>query len=94
MWAPDGKELYYVASAHGDPIMRVVVSPIGSTWQSITPIKLFDGYAVTNPTRTYDVARDGRFLMMKASPEGQPPAPRLIVVQHWDEEVKARVPIH
>jgi serine/threonine-protein kinase len=94
MWAPDGKELYYVASAPGDPIMRVAVPPSGSTWQSVTPVKLFDGYAVTNPNRTYDVARDGRFLMMKASPEGQPPAPRLIVVQHWDEEVKARVPVH
>ena len=94
MWAPDGKELYYVASGPGDPIMRVPVPPSGSTWQSATPVKLFDGYAVTNPSRTYDVASDGRFLMMKASPEEPSPAPRLIFVEHRDEEVKVRVPTH
>jgi len=94
MWAPDGKELYYVASTRGDPIMRVAVQPGSSTWQVATPVKLFEGYAAGSPSRTYDIAPDGRFLMMKTSPEGQPPPPRLIIVQHWDEEVKARVPTH
>jgi hypothetical protein len=37
----------------------------------------------------YDLAPDGRFLMVKRSAEEQP---RLHVVLNWQEELKQRVP--
>jgi hypothetical protein len=44
--------------------------------------------------RTYDVSPDGqRFLMIKAAETDAGAAPpALIVVQHWDEELKRLVP--
>jgi hypothetical protein len=44
--------------------------------------------------RAYDVSPDGRrFLMIKApGTEAGAAPPALIVVQHWDEELKRLVP--
>ena len=57
-----------------------------------------DGY-VTAPAgfggRTYDIAPDGqRFLMLKAGGGADQTAapPQLILVQHFDEELKRLVP--
>jgi hypothetical protein len=54
------------------------------------PAKVFDArYSTVLPARSYDVSADGqRFLMLK---ENATP-PSLIVVEHWFEELKARVP--
>ena len=46
--------------------------------------------------RSYDVSRDGqRFLMVKDAAAGGPsPTPAsIVVVEHWFEELKAKVPI-
>jgi hypothetical protein len=55
-----------------------------------------EGY-ITTPVvdlgRTYDVAPDGRYLVVKGAatdPAASPPS--LIVVQHWGEELKRLVP--
>jgi hypothetical protein len=47
-----------------------------------------------NAGRTYDVAPDGqRFLMIKrGGTESVTPPTSLIVVQHWDQELKRLVP--
>ena len=44
--------------------------------------------------RTYDVSPDGlRFLMIKApGTDASTAPPALIIVQHWDEELKRLVP--
>jgi serine/threonine-protein kinase len=91
LWSHDGKELYYVALARGGALMRVPVDIIGGSLHGGTPVKLFDGYAAINPNRTYDVAPDGRFLMIKPVVQSQA-APNLVLVQHWDEELRVRVP--
>ena len=39
---------------------------------------------------TYDVARDGRFLMLKNEPQ---PVSQLILVQNWFEELKVKTEI-
>jgi hypothetical protein len=72
----------------------------GATWNAGTPTKLLEGRyftstAGTTSGRTYDVSPDReRFLMIKAAgiDAGAAP-PALIVVQHWDEELKRLVPI-
>jgi len=64
-----------------------------------TPVKLFEPRYFTGRggryiARPYDVSPDGqRFLMIKEPDGDGPPAvPGLIVVQHWTEELKSRVP--
>ena len=72
------------------------VEASGATWNAGTPMKLLERryYTGTGSGRAYDVSPDGRrFLMMKApgtAASAAPPA--LIVVQHWDEELKRLVP--
>jgi eukaryotic-like serine/threonine-protein kinase len=93
-WAKNGRELFYLA---GNAMMAV---PIQTTpdFRAGNPIKLFEGQFYTGQnTRTYDVSADGqRFLMIKtaiatSTELGAPPT--MVVVEHWLEEVKARVPL-
>lgn len=71
----------------------------GGTWTASTPTKVmeFRYYrgSENNMLRTYDVSLDGRrFLMVKDLPapnEGSA-TPRIVVVQHWFEELERLVP--
>ena len=52
-------------------------------------------YAQPNPARHYDVSADGkRFLMLKETAAGDPNATpaSMVVVEHWSDELKQRVP--
>ena len=93
LWARDGRELFYRAS--NGVLMRASVAP-GSKWNAGTPQQLFDSKSyVAGASRSYDVSRDGRrFLMMKTAPSSDrtSTAPRIVVVQNWFEELKARAP--
>jgi serine/threonine-protein kinase len=91
-WAPDGKELYYL-TLDGRSLMAVPVSS-GETLKIGTERKLFDGsFRNAGPgVRPYDVMPDGkRFVMIRQDSAGTE-SPRLVVVQHWIEELKRRVP--
>jgi hypothetical protein len=47
-----------------------------------------------NVYRNYDIAADGqRFLMVKAAGSDATHAPQIVVVQHFDEELKRLVPV-
>jgi eukaryotic-like serine/threonine-protein kinase len=94
LWARSGKELFYVGA--DGAVLSVPVQTSGATWSAGTPRKLLEGryYTGTGSGRAYDVSPDGqRFLMIKV-PEtnASAAAPALIVVQHWDEELKRLVP--
>jgi predicted Ser/Thr protein kinase len=98
LWARSGNELFYVGP--DGVLMRVSVEASGATWNVGTPIQLFEGrdfffnMGLATSGRTYDVSPDGRrFLMIKApGADATAAAPSLIVVQHWDEELKRLVP--
>jgi Tol biopolymer transport system component len=93
-WARDGQELFYVASDGG---LRSVRVSRNATWVAGTPQRLLDGRdyyfgAIADAGRTYDVARDGRFLMIKdAAPDAVAPS-SIVVVRNWFEELKRQVP--
>jgi serine/threonine-protein kinase len=92
LWARSGKELYYLTL---DGALMAV--PVHSTpaFSAGTPTKLFDTrYYATGNARTYDVSRDGQtFLMIKAAGGDPTSTPTgIVVVLHWVEELKARVP--
>ena len=96
-WSPDGRELYWVSSR--TEMMRVTVGT-GASWSPGTPEVLFDarqyslGNVIANPYFMYDVAKDGRFLMLKpvADSKARDTTANLIVVLNWLEELKRLVP--
>jgi serine/threonine-protein kinase len=94
LWARSGKELFYFGS--DGALLRVSVEGSGTTWNAGMPMKLLEGryYTGTGSGRAYDVSLDGqRFLMIKSPGTDASAAPSaLIVVQHWDEELKRLVP--
>jgi serine/threonine-protein kinase len=94
LWARSGKELFYFGS--DGALLRVSVEGSGTTWNAATPMKLLEGryYTGTGSGRAYDVSLDGqRFLMIKSPGTDASATPSaLIVVQHWDEELKRLVP--
>ena len=56
----------------------------------------FDVVAQSYVGRSYDVSPDGkRFLIVKegASPEQRLSPPQLVIVEHWFDELKQRVPV-
>ena len=93
-WARSGRELFYLDASNA--LTAVPVGTSGPTISIGSPAKLFDTkYAEPNPSRHYDLSADGqRFLMLKASATGDPNATpvSMVLVEHWFEELKQRVP--
>jgi eukaryotic-like serine/threonine-protein kinase len=90
-WSPNGRELFYRFRT------RVFAVPVDTTrgFSAGKPVVLFEGPYVVGGGSVggldYDVAPDGRFLMIKPTEEEQAP-PRLNIVLNWIDEVAHRVP--
>ena len=86
-WALNGRELFYRAD---DKMMRVDVTP-SSPIAFGKPEVLFEGSYMFGNTegREFDVARDGRFLMLK--PQRPPSATPLNVIVNWFEDARRRL---
>ena len=63
-------------------------------WRNTTPTELFNGpyFWRQEQRQNVNVARDGRFLMIRNVDVNAPPT-HLVVVQNWHEELKRLVPI-
>jgi serine/threonine-protein kinase len=94
LWARNGQELFYVTLTG---TLMSIRPEAGITWTAGPPAKLFEGpYYVGGggaAGRTYDVAPDGRFLMIKPAGTPDQVAATVIVVQNWTEELKRLVPV-
>jgi serine/threonine-protein kinase len=97
-WGPDGHELFFIDRTS---IMAVTVQ-LTPTFSAGNPTRLFDAPSVlldgrfvrTGTQRTYDVSRDGHFLMIKSdagASDGQASPAGMIVVQNWFAELKAKM---
>jgi serine/threonine-protein kinase len=88
VWARNGRELFYL---QGDRLMAVVIASQAS-FSFSPPTQLFEGrYRRGGQPPSYDVAQDGRFLMLK-SPDAQAITAHFVVVLNWFEELRRRVP--
>ena len=85
VWSRDGQELFFLRDRQ-----MVAVSFQAAGIAPSKPVVLFEGDYVTT-SGSYDVAPDGRFLMMKSAV--QRTVPQLHVVLNWVTELVARVPI-
>ncbi|HSB63604.1 MAG TPA: hypothetical protein VLJ18_05525, partial [Thermoanaerobaculia bacterium] len=85
-WSRSGCELFY---RNGNRMMAVGVE-LKPTFRAGRPQSLFEGsYYSFGLSGSYDVAPDGRFLMIRPDPEESGPA-HVKVVLNWFEEVKRR----
>jgi hypothetical protein len=86
MWSRDGRELFYL---RGDSVMAVAVTT-DPEFEAGRPELLFEGdfFLGTQRDHVYDVASDGRFLMIQTNAS----ASRLILVTNFFEELKRLVP--
>ena len=90
VWARSGRELYYL---EGTRLMAVAVNT-GDRFNFSPATLLFDNdYLLSTQPPSYDVARDGRFLMIKPIGGDTEVAPsQIVVIQNWHEELKRLVP--
>ena len=92
-WSPSGRELFYLAAASGGrtsdvTIMKVAIKP-GSGFSAGPPepvVKL-----PPNAAFNFSVAADGRFLINVPASGSGAGRNRMVVVQNWFEELKAKV---
>jgi serine/threonine protein kinase/Tol biopolymer transport system component len=91
VWSKSARELYYL---EGDAIMSVAVEG-GATFNFKPPAPLFktNGYLQTRQPPSYDVAPDGRFLMIKLNASTATTAP-LEVIVNWPQALASLVPVH
>ena len=87
IWSPNGDELFYTRG--GDMWSVAVHTESGS--DPGPPVRLFEGRYLAVDGPDFDVAPDGRFLLLKERP--QPPPTQIHVVTNWFEELNERVPV-
>jgi Tol biopolymer transport system component len=87
LWASHGRELFY---KNGRKLFAV---PIRTEPEFIagTPRLLFEGSFEVGVGRPYDIAPDGRFIMIQTG-QSEAPVTQIALVQNWFEELKQRVP--
>lgn len=89
VWSRDGKQLFFRGGVNQELMMAV---PIGTTptFTAGKPARLFQGNYYWDPNANFDVAPDGRFLMMPTPDSGG--RQEIRIVQNWFEELRRRVP--
>jgi Tol biopolymer transport system component len=87
LWSRNGRELFY---QWGGSVFRVAVDT-SHGFSTGKAARLFDNKYVVSPDGDYDVAPDGRFLMIKPGDDERAPG-RLNVVVDWVDELARRVP--
>jgi hypothetical protein len=97
VWRSDGRELFYVNPFSGQDGVSMMAVPVTTTdgrFSAGTPQRLFTGqFGMLQPVSNYDVTPDGqRFLMDQRIERPPEPPNELVLVQHWFEELKRRVP--
>ncbi len=82
IWAADGKSLYY---RRGSRIMKADVATKGAFQVVGAPRELLAGTWDFSQQNNWDVAPDGRFIMVRGDPAS---SGRLLVVLNWFDELK------
>ena len=96
-WSRDGRELFYITTpgvGGQAALTKMMVVPVQSkpAFTAGTPRMLFEGrYGATANIRGYDVAPDGRFLMVQQKDRPAMRVAEMIIVQNWVEELKQKV---
>ncbi len=98
-WSRDGAEIFYRAGPR-DGFYAVRIDVDGERLRADLPVELFEGpYGISDPVRSYDVAPDGRFLVLTPPDEAANSAfmeeffpTRIRFVQNWFQELERLAP--
>jgi Tol biopolymer transport system component/tRNA A-37 threonylcarbamoyl transferase component Bud32 len=85
VWAPDGRHLFYRGS--GKFFVAQLNTAPGLTVTSRTALFADDFEPAQSPHANYDVAPDGKHLLLLKSSR----TPELMLVYHWDQVLRARL---
>ena len=94
-WSANGDELFYMkqAVARGEHAMMAADFTVASDLSAGTPHELFRGrFALSIMNRSYDIAPDGRFLMLEWDETSRPTYTSARLVLNWFEELERLVP--
>ena len=96
-WSAAGDELFYLvrgSSLVDQNVMMAVEVSIADGFEAGVPGELFRGhYQLGGQVRTYDLAPDGRFLMLERDTSSlAASATSLHLVQNWFSELERLVP--
>ena len=91
VWAPNGRELFYVRAAGQFAVVSVTTQPAFGVGN---PVPVPTQFTLPGPTspRAYDMSPDGRFIGVPFGTESGTAASQIQVVLNWSEELKQRVP--
>ena len=96
MWGPDGRELFFMAPGRQGGEFDLIAIPVEAapSFNVGTPEVVLSGpYLANVGWRPFDISPDGqRFLMIRERAVGDTVPTQINVVEHWFEELKARVP--
>ena len=98
LWAPSGRELFYVTSENQLTVVTTVGTPHFSFSSArilfdVTPYLLGVGGS-RSVSRPFDISPDGqRFVVSRSVNSGTSNRPSIVIVTNWFEELKARVPV-
>jgi len=95
LWSRDGRELFYVEP--GSPVPRLMSVAVRADEPAFsigarTPLLAWPYFSGLG--RNYDVSKDGRFLALKAAEADTAAPARIVIVEHWFEELKRLVPVN
>jgi len=83
LWSRDGRELFFIS---GTSMMAVPVQT-QPTLNLGVPVPLFDGGFSTSRLREYDIAPDGRFVVVRRA-GGDAGLPELRMLLNWGQEMR------
>jgi Tol biopolymer transport system component len=87
-WARNSRELFFTAP--DGALMGVLVKATGQTWAATAPVKVLDpGYWSRDALIGLDVSPDGKRFLVVTPPRDVADPPELVLIQHWDQELKA-----
>jgi Tol biopolymer transport system component/tRNA A-37 threonylcarbamoyl transferase component Bud32 len=91
LWSRDGSRIFYRAVDGWMMTATVTRSAGGSSLQVTKRDRLFDAspYLGNQFLAMYDVASDGRFLMLKL--DAQAPRTDVVIIRGWAQQIKARL---
>jgi serine/threonine-protein kinase len=94
LWSADGRELFYRDVAGNVLAVSVALAPVFAPGAVVKAIdgSGYAGSGASGSGRKYDVAKDGRFLMIKYAPEADYARRTVVVVQNWFEELRRLAP--
>ena len=96
-WSPDGREIFFIGVdgiLMGAPVHGGGTLTIGMP-KRVLHRPYYSGFGLIERPDTYDVAPDGRFLMLKqqSRPEDGQQAATVVIVRNWLDELRRLVPV-